>query len=96
MTEVIWTPPAEAELDFIAEYIAKENPSAAADIVKKVREKAASLVQFPNRAPRGRMEDTRELLVLPTPYIISYRVIEDTAWVLSVFDSARDFPKAVH
>jgi addiction module RelE/StbE family toxin len=93
VTRVIWTPEAEEELDGIAEYIADENPLAAARVVKRIRDKAASLFEFPNRAPRGRIEDTRELLVLPTPYIISYRVIDDAAWILSVFDPARDLLK---
>jgi toxin ParE1/3/4 len=97
VTDVIWTPPAEAELEAIAEYIAKDNPAAAVRVARTVRESAALLVDFPNRGRHGRIGNTRELPVLRTRYIISYRVTGDTVWVVSVFDSAREDPtEALH
>lgn len=36
MTEVIWTEPALADLDAIADYIALDNPTAARDLVAQV------------------------------------------------------------
>ncbi|MFN3586592.1 MAG: type II toxin-antitoxin system RelE/ParE family toxin [Moraxellaceae bacterium] len=36
MAEIVWTEPALAELDAIADYIAIENPAAAADQVQRV------------------------------------------------------------
>jgi toxin ParE1/3/4 len=97
VTEVIWTPPAEADLEAIAEYIAEDRPKAAANLVRTVREKAASLFEFPNRGRHGRIENTRELLVPDSPYIISYRVIGDAVWIVSVFDGARDWsPDVLH
>jgi toxin ParE1/3/4 len=92
VTEVIWTLRAESDLDLIAEYIAKDNPEAAARIVRVVCENAALLVDFPNRGRQGRVENTRELPT-GTRYMISYRISGDAVWIVSIFDSARDDPK---
>ena len=92
MTRVVWTPLAELELEAIAEYVAEDRPKSAAGIVRRIREKAASLVEFPNRARAGRVKNTRELVVTDTRYIIAYRVTGDTVWIASVFDAARDYP----
>ena len=86
MTEVVWTLPAEADLDFIAEHIAKKgNPTAAIHVVRTIRNDAAELTEFPRRGRRGRSPDTFELVITTMPYIVVYQVLHDDVYVLRVW-----------
>jgi toxin ParE1/3/4 len=85
VTEVIWTLPAEADLDFIAEHIAKDNASAAAYVVRTIRDAAAELTYFPRRGRRGRSPDTLELIITTMPYIVVYEVVREDVHVLRVW-----------
>jgi plasmid stabilization system protein ParE len=99
VTVVVWTPTAETQLVLIGNYIAEDSLLAAEAVVKRIREKGNSLVEFPNRGRPGAVADTRELVITRTPYIISYEyeIIGDTVWILSVFHSAQDDPQeALH
>lgn len=40
----------------------------------------------------GRVFDTRELVIRDTPFIVPYRVKEDTIVILRVFHSSRQWP----
>jgi toxin ParE1/3/4 len=83
---------AEADLDHIAEWIAKDSPSAAARMVTTIREQI-TLLETDELAHMGRpglVEGTRELLEYP--YIIVYQVHEDRGEVvvLSIVHGAQD------
>ncbi len=47
MAEVIWTEPALSDLEAIADYIALDNPVAAAELVKRVLEHVGQLSEHP-------------------------------------------------
>lgn len=47
MAEVVWTEPALADLDAIADYIAMENPAAAAALVDRVYAHVGQLIDHP-------------------------------------------------
>ena len=47
MAEVIWTEPALADLDAIADYIALENPQAASELVRRVLGHVDQLASHP-------------------------------------------------
>lgn len=47
MAEVIWTEPALADLDAIADYIALENPKAASELVRRVFDHVEQLAAHP-------------------------------------------------
>jgi len=81
----------ESDLDRIAEWIAKDNPRAAARTVSNLRERI-SILETDELAHMGRpglVEGTRELI--ETPYIIVYRVDEESKEVviLSIVHGAR-------
>lgn len=91
---VRWSATSENDLKGIIEYIAKDSPSRAYEILGKIREKASNLHSFPTR---GRivpeLEDQgitqyRELIV--EPWRIIYRISEETVYVLSVLDSRQN------
>ncbi len=97
MTEVIWTPPARNELRKAFAFIANDNPRAAEQVRNRIQNAADDLVLFPNRGRYGIVENTRELLVPHTSYIIVYRVIGDVVWLLDIFHSAQDYhPEVAH
>ena len=83
---------AEADLDHIADWIAKDSPSAAARMVATILDRI-SLLEIDELTRMGRpgfVEGTRELLEYP--YIIVYQVSEDRddVVVLSIVHGAQD------
>jgi toxin ParE1/3/4 len=62
------------DLDQIGAWIAKDNPAAARDIVRRILETIAQLERFPRLARRGRVAGTHERLVAGTPYIIVFEL----------------------
>ncbi len=74
--KVIFRQAAEDDLDRIFSWIVKDSPSAAADMLSRIRGRI-NLLELDCLAHMGRpgvVEDTRELLELP--YIIVYKVYE--------------------
>jgi len=82
---------AQGDLDRIADWIAKDNPRAAASMVSRIRDHL-DLLQEDNLANMGRpglIEGTRE--IIEYPYIVVYRVEKerDEVIVLSIIHGAR-------
>jgi plasmid stabilization system protein ParE len=48
MAEIIWSEPALADLDAIADYIALENPVAASELVKRIFDHVEQLADHPD------------------------------------------------
>jgi addiction module RelE/StbE family toxin len=91
--KVRWLREALRNLDREAAYIAEDDPQAAHRIVSRIREAVAKLKSQPNLGRPGRVPGTRELVVSGTPYIIPYRVRQQSVEVLRVFHGARRWPK---
>jgi toxin ParE1/3/4 len=91
MLPVVWSEEAFGDLDAIADYISRDNPSAADRIVDRLFEAAASLGAHPNLYRSGRVPGTRELVVLPN-YILVYRVGDNAVRILAVVHASRRYP----
>lgn len=89
MTIVI-TPDALSGIDEIYAYIARDSPENARRVKERILATAQSLSFFPERGRPGEVEDTRELLVKRLPYTIVYTVLEETVYILSVYDQRRN------
>lgn len=89
---VRWLRTALANLDAEAEYIARDNPAAAARVVEAITEAVERLRQHPAMGRSGRIPGTRELVVSDTPYIVPYRVRENEVEILRIFHAARRWP----
>ena len=89
---VVWTAPALRELEAIGDYIAQDNPSAAATVVTRIFDRVDRLAEQPETGRLGRIAGTRELVVTDTPFIVPYRVREERIEILSVFHDARRWP----
>ena len=90
---VRWLRGALRNLDQEAGYIARDNPDAAARVVMRIATSVEHLASHPASGRIGRVPGTRELVVTGTPYIVPYRVREDTVEILRVFHGARKWPE---
>ena len=88
--KVLIRPEADRDLDGIFEWIAKNNPRAAVEVIRRIRLKIELLAStgFAEIGRQGREHGTRELIV--APYIIVYEVHKhrDELVVLGIFHGA--------
>ncbi|MBM4026554.1 MAG: type II toxin-antitoxin system RelE/ParE family toxin [Planctomycetes bacterium] len=90
MARLIWTEPALADLEALADYIALDNPTAARRLVGRVFESVERLERFPNsgkRPPELARTPYREIVV--TPCRVFYRVEDDAVFLLYVMRAER-------
>jgi toxin ParE1/3/4 len=87
-----WLRTALKNLDDEADYIARDNPQAAAALVKHVLDMVDALTEHPAIGRPGRVPGTRELIVTGTPYLIPYRVKGEAVEILRVFHGSRQWP----
>lgn len=85
---------AEADLENIFDYIAKENIAAAFTILDLIKKRIAQLLDYPHLGRIGTVENTRELIVAGTSYIIVYRIEKERIYILSVMHGAQHWPNA--
>lgn len=90
---VRWLRRALKNLDEEAEYIARDNPQAATRIVERIATSVGQLATHPASGRPSRVPGTRELVVSGTPYIVPYRVHDDTVEILRIFHGARKWPE---
>lgn len=89
---VRWLRTAVANLKAETEYIARDNPAAAAARVEISIDLAVEkLSRFPFLGRPGRIVGTRELVIDGTPYIVPYRVRHETVEILRFFHTARSW-----
>jgi len=85
---IVWTDDAVANLEAIFTYVSAFNPSAAGALADRLIAVADSLVAFPHRG-RDVGEGRREMTTV-WPYILRYRVVDETVIILRVRHGARD------
>lgn len=88
---VIWTPGALDDRIAIWGYIAAENPQAAARMDKLFSEAASRLADHPHIGRSGLVAGTLEL-VPHEHYRLVYEIAEDTAWILALVHTSREWP----
>lgn len=90
MAEVIWTEPALSDLEAIADYIALDNPKAAAELVQKVYQRIGQLATHPES---GRylpdLDNARYREIIEPPLRVIYRHEQQTVYVVHVVRSER-------
>jgi toxin ParE1/3/4 len=92
LRRIRWAPAAADDLQSIRDYLREHHPSLTQSTIQKLYDAARSLRKFPNRGRIGQMENTRELVTLPLPYIIVYRVDSDFVHIFRVLHGAEDRP----
>ena len=90
MAEIIWAEPALSDLDAIADYIALDNPVAAAELVRKVMAHVEQLSAHPRSGPvLPELPGWRYRQILEPPCRVIYRHERGRVLVLHVIRSER-------
>lgn len=93
-----WTDLAEADLESIESYIAKENSlSVAIDVVLRIIDSVHLILSdYPRAGRQGRVKNTRELVVDGVPFIVIYRESSknNCIEILRVLHDAQQWPTA--
>ncbi|MDR1327927.1 MAG: type II toxin-antitoxin system RelE/ParE family toxin [Heliobacteriaceae bacterium] len=88
--KLIWTDPAEFDLEDIQQYIYNDNPKAAPKVALYIIDKVEALLpQNPRIGRAGQVLGTRELVIQKYPYIVPYRVIENKLYILRVLHTSK-------
>jgi len=90
--QIKWLRRALRNLEQAYSYILKENPEAAHKVILKIQLAATQLENYPFMGRLGRIEGTRELVISSTPYIVIYRVKEESVEILRVFHTSKPYP----
>lgn len=90
--DVKWLRTARENLEDAAEFLYRENPQVAREFILEVIRLTSLLSGQPAMGRPGRVQGTRELIVLPYPFIIPYRVKNQQIQVLRVFHTRQKAP----
>jgi toxin ParE1/3/4 len=90
---VRWTQSAAGHLRSAFEYLDAENPRAATQSVERILAAVERLAVFPQMGRPGRVQDTRELLITGTPFLVAYRRKGEQIQILALLHGARKWPE---
>ena len=89
---LIWGRRARRDLNELISYIAEESVQGAELVANRI-DKAANLLTLMSHVGRkGRVNGTRELVVLRTPYILVYRIQSGLPEIVRVYHASRRWP----
>ena len=90
MAEIVWSEPALADLDAIADYIALENPVAASELVKRIFGHIEQLVDHPESGSRPQeLGKSRYRQIVEPPCRVFYRYDGHKVFIPHVMRSER-------
>ena len=89
--KVTWTPEAQQDRADIWDYIAADNPRAAARMDALFSKAAARLATHPRLGRLGNIPSARELIPHAS-YRLVYEIEGETVWVLALVHTARLWP----
>jgi toxin ParE1/3/4 len=90
--KIVWSRRAIRHLIKLRDYIAQDNPDAAADIAARVLDAVEHPATFPSLGRTGRVAGTRELVVPETAYIIPYRIRGNRVELIAIFHGRQLWP----
>ena len=92
MAQVVWSPSALADVDAIAEYIARDSADQAALFTTRLFEATDRLQDYPlSGRVIPEIGDVSWREIPCGPYRIMYRVEGDQVWIVGVVHGARDW-----
>ena len=90
MAEIIWTEPALADLDAIADHIALDDPEAAKELVRRVFRHVEQLASHPKSGPKPpELRGWRYRQIIEAPCRIFYRYDATGVYILYVMRGER-------
>ena len=93
--QIRWQDDAINDLIQVRRFIAMDNPSAAARVADHIRSAVPELADQPGMGRPGRVPGTREKVLVDIPYIIAYRVEENSVVILRVLHTSRKWPETI-
>jgi len=88
--KVVWTRKASRHLRAAYDYWARESSSTAADtMLDRIFSAVERVETFPEAGRPGRIPGTRELVIVPTPFLVAYRIHRGKIEILSLLHGAR-------
>ena len=92
--KVVWTRKASRHLRAAYDYWARETSASAAHaLLDRIFGAVERLERFPETGRPGRISGTRELVILPTPFLFAYRTRKGKIETLSLLHGARKWPE---
>lgn len=91
--QVKWLKWALRNLEQARNYVFQDNPTAAQELILKIQNAANQLQKYPFMGKNGRVEGTRELIISNSPYILIYRVKEESVEVLRILHTSKRYPE---
>lgn len=86
-----WTVPAADDLERIKSYLQEHFPGYAEPTVRTVYQRIQSLKALPHKGRPGHRSGTRELPIIPLPYVVVYSVKPDAVEILHIYHGAQDW-----
>ena len=93
--KLVWGRYALEDRRAIFSYLERHNPTAAADMDEMIQGAVQNLRSYPNMGRQGRVTNTRELVVVGTPFIVAYAVMADRVKLLRVPHGAQQWPESM-
>jgi toxin ParE1/3/4 len=90
--KISWAAPARRDLTAHLDFLAARNAEAALALGDTIRAAVETLGDYPLRGRPGRLDGTRELVVVGSPYVVVYSVSATRVTVLRVLHAAQDWP----
>ncbi|MEH1875272.1 type II toxin-antitoxin system RelE/ParE family toxin [Nostoc sp.] len=90
--QIKWVRRALRNLEQAHSYILKENPEAAQKVILRIQLVTSQLENYPFMGRLGRIEGTREVVISSTPYIVIYRVKEESVEIIRVLHTSKRYP----
>lgn len=87
-----WDSRAVDDLRDILDYIDERNPTAARKTYQLISGSVSQLVTHPFIGRVGRVEQTREMIVNGTPYLVAYGLDDNMVTIIAVLHAARRWP----
>lgn len=91
MRSLRWEAEAARQYQDALAYIAAQSPAAAESLAKEIAERLGLVLQFPNLGRKGRIPDSRELVVHPN-YLVIYAVRQDSIDVIRFLHARQLYP----
>ncbi|MFM5887935.1 MAG: type II toxin-antitoxin system RelE/ParE family toxin [Dolichospermum sp.] len=91
--QVKWLRQALRNLEQVRNYIIQDNPTAAQELIIKIQNAANQLEKYPFMGKSGRVEGTKELIISNSPYMIIYRVKEESVEILRILHTSKCYPE---
>lgn len=88
---IVWTDQAKNDLSEQIRYIAVRDRDAARRQRARVHEAVSNLRDTPRMGRPGSLEDTRELVISGTPYVIVYALVNDVIEIYHVYHGRQNW-----